>query len=363
MKQELVQLNKPPLFVPFNTRNQIINENCTKQKDIIELQQKTHYETLMSYMKEKQIFQGINDRIGKTIYSKARANFTVSNSPEAFKKNQVTTRYGLLRQINNWIKKDYSSSRFYSFVGIPFPLFSNASINRATSNIDDTGLKAYYKFNESSSPVVNLSQSAVDMGSIADLVVTGATFSQTGIIDDAVSFDQTDDVAEATGSTGADWKFLNVNNLKISYVFWYAKPDFDTGGNFHSTATFAGGTAGYGINAFANRNVQFLFGKTGTDLFNKTITAAMPNDANFHMIVVTGDDASGNATFSVDAGTRTTFSDLAITNTDDATSVLKVGRDNPLDAKLDEWSIWDQRLLTTDEEDDFFNGSAGLEIY
>ena len=90
---------KQPQFVPFNIRNQIILENSTNLKDIEELPSKTHYETLTSYMTEKQIFDGINTRLGKVFRSKARANFMVSNSPEAFKKNQVMTRHDMLRKM------------------------------------------------------------------------------------------------------------------------------------------------------------------------------------------------------------------------------------------------------------------------
>jgi len=89
---------KTPFFVPFNIRNDIINENCTNNKDIEELPLESRYDILTSYMKEKHIFSGINNRIGKTIYSKARANFTVSNSIDEFKKGHVTTRYEFLKK-------------------------------------------------------------------------------------------------------------------------------------------------------------------------------------------------------------------------------------------------------------------------
>jgi len=84
-----------PLFVPFNIRNNIIIDN--KLKDINEL--KSQYDILSSHMSEKQIFDGINDRIGKVFFSKARANFNVSNSPEAFKKGQVMTRFEYLKSM------------------------------------------------------------------------------------------------------------------------------------------------------------------------------------------------------------------------------------------------------------------------
>jgi len=63
---------KLPLFVPFNVRNKIINDNCTNLKDIEELPSETHYETLTSYMKEKQIFNSINKRIGQCVFFKSK---------------------------------------------------------------------------------------------------------------------------------------------------------------------------------------------------------------------------------------------------------------------------------------------------
>lgn len=86
-----------PFFFTYDKRNQVINENCTNQKDIPELN--NQYQVLTSYMTEKQMFDGINKRIGRVFYSKARANFNVSNSIEAFKKGQVMTRFDFLRKL------------------------------------------------------------------------------------------------------------------------------------------------------------------------------------------------------------------------------------------------------------------------
>jgi len=66
-----------PLFIPFNIRNNIILENCTNEKDISEFKPNEQITILQSYMKEKDIFNGVNDRIGKTKYSRARANFNI----------------------------------------------------------------------------------------------------------------------------------------------------------------------------------------------------------------------------------------------------------------------------------------------
>jgi len=89
---------KTPLFIPFNIRNNIINENCTRNKDIENFDMNEKYSVLTSYMKEKEINEGINHRIGRVFYSKAKANFTVSNSIDDFKKGHTMTRYEFLKQ-------------------------------------------------------------------------------------------------------------------------------------------------------------------------------------------------------------------------------------------------------------------------
>ena len=90
---------KSPLFIPFNVRNNIINENNTKGKDIEDFKTKEKYSILTSHMKEKEITDGINHRIGRAYFSKAKANFTISNSADDFKKGQVETRYGYINRI------------------------------------------------------------------------------------------------------------------------------------------------------------------------------------------------------------------------------------------------------------------------
>ena len=85
-----------PFFVPFSIRNKIINDN--NKKDIEDLPPETHYEVLSSYMTEKQIFDSINKRIGQCKFSKAKANFSVANSVEAFKNNKIMTRSEFLKK-------------------------------------------------------------------------------------------------------------------------------------------------------------------------------------------------------------------------------------------------------------------------
>ena len=46
------------------------------------------------------------------------------------------------------------------------------------ANMDDSNLKAYYKFNETSGTVTNQSVSVDTLGTSADCTVTGATYNQ-----------------------------------------------------------------------------------------------------------------------------------------------------------------------------------------
>ena len=48
-----------PLFVPFNIRNNMIHDI---QKDINQIKPQNQYQTLLSYMKEKQILKGLTKR-------------------------------------------------------------------------------------------------------------------------------------------------------------------------------------------------------------------------------------------------------------------------------------------------------------
>jgi len=48
-----------PLFVPFNIRNNMIHEI---KMDINEIKPQNQYQTLLSYMKEKQILNGLTKR-------------------------------------------------------------------------------------------------------------------------------------------------------------------------------------------------------------------------------------------------------------------------------------------------------------
>ena len=60
-----------PLFVPFNIRNNMIHDI---QKDINQIKPQNQYQTLLSYMKEKQILNALTKRRNDIMKRKLRKN-------------------------------------------------------------------------------------------------------------------------------------------------------------------------------------------------------------------------------------------------------------------------------------------------
>ena len=79
------------------------------------------------------------------------------------------------------------------------------NLNRGVVFSDDTDLKAYWKFDEASGDIIEVSQAAAALGSAADLQVSGATHGATGIIGDALSF-ITDDFVQAGTSEDRQYR-------------------------------------------------------------------------------------------------------------------------------------------------------------
>jgi len=88
--------------------------------------------------------------------------------------------------------------------------------------ITDTNLKAYWQFNETSGDSLNASQGTADLGSAADLQITGATYNQTGSpsgLGNSMLFDGTDDFAKA-GTSLSQFNFMHNTSGKYTMTWW-----------------------------------------------------------------------------------------------------------------------------------------------
>jgi len=341
-----------PLFVPFNVRNQIINENCTRQKDIIEFPTNKQYQILLSYMPEKSIYSGIQKRINDKLHN-VKARNSLSTPYEVFQKGWTED------QIKEWIRTH--PIRGGGNMGNSFISFK--------AGFDDTGLKAYWKFNEASGNIINQSQDASKIAN-SDMVVSGMTYISSG--GDSPfgfqgSFDGTDDRIDASSANDADFGFLNHGGTQYSINTWYKTDDFAAG-----RFLFGNGDGNQTCCQFiynSNRKMTLLIHDGNSLKVNYDTTLLLPNDTNWHMLTFTVDDTINTATFNIDAGTRETNSslgDLVGTNNpanDFTIGTRSVSPSNYFKGDIAEFAMFDDRILSTTEEGNLYNSGNGREIY
>ena len=133
-----------PFFVPFNVRNKIINDS---KKDINEYKTKEQLQVLLSYMKEKQIYQGLE----KSNYQK------LSNPRNRSPFYKMGINHGFSQ-----IGKLEVLEMHYQAMGIK----NVGLVGRLSSSFPDTNLKAYWKFNEASGNIINQSQNMKDHNAV-----------------------------------------------------------------------------------------------------------------------------------------------------------------------------------------------------
>lgn len=362
-----------PFHLGYDDRNKIINENCTKFKDITRLP--NQYDVLTSYVPEKRIFDGINNRIGKTFFSKAKANFAVSNSVEAFEKNQVTTRYGLLRQVAKNIAYSHKSSKLncgFNFSDLALLGSKNVAV------FDDTALKAYWKFNEASGDIINQSQSAVDLGSAADGQVDGMTYVSTGGgspfgyegIFDGVNDDVT------IGTSLSQFNYMH-NTSALWTIAWWMQAD--------QTGLPEGGVFNSGDGVFISQNVgmNIYYVSTGTalkmnvnkggtqgDVATKTTSANYIPDTNWHFYTITYDQAPASNNVNIrrdnanlEQATKTGATPSSANHAHAGLIGIVVETDRgPFNGSISELSNWN-KVMTTGDQTDMYKGGVGREIY
>lgn len=254
----------------------------------------------------------------------------------------------------------------------PLLTFSNPSLNRG---FDDSNLKSYYKFNEASGDIINLSQAVADLGSGADIQITGATYGATGKIGDAVSFDGINDHG-VMGSSFSQFNFMHNTSAKFTVACWLKPLSIGAGGRelILSTSSGSGGNTGMFITfeaaAASFRGITLGLSNAGThtELGPTTGTGRMPDDTNWHFVVIKYDQSLGsnNLTISVDDGTVENFNKAGTRTNSNATAVLTLATLASLvlymDTLVDEMSIWNS-ILTAGQITSLYNSGSGLAIY
>ena len=236
---------------------------------------------------------------------------------------------------------------------------------------DDTGLKAYWKFNETSGDIINVSESGVDLGSAADLQVTGATYNQGGITDLNYSmlYDGTNDFSVA-GSSVSQFNFLHNDSYEFTMAFWGKILSWDGLDMIWSTANeLASAYIGFGLRAQSSGSLYYHFANgTNQNRFKGSISG-FNTDGAFHFYVITGDksDSTDSLEMWEDGSSMGTASnsgmDFVDTNASQAAYQAQAGNSEQFgNFNIEEFSVWSRRLSDS-EIAELYNSGDGLAIY
>ena len=229
---------------------------------------------------------------------------------------------------------------------------------------DDSDLKAYYKFNETSGNILNSSESDESIGSSAELVVTGATYNDTSSpFGYGMSFDGSNDYA-AVASSKSIFNFMHsaAADFSINMCIKYA----GEGDDF----IFVDNENGEGVRTGSNEANNFrgyTKNASGDDCGNVSVAGFFPSTTTFYFVAMTYDQSSGNwamwrdgVKIETDAKTGNTPS------SNDSANVMNLARrpdgGHYTVLTIAEASIWN-RKLTDDEIDELYNDGDGKQIY
>ena len=257
------------------------------------------------------------------------------------------------------------------------PKSINAVLSAGGANMDDTGLKMYLKFNETSGDIINASQALASLGTDADLQVTGATYSDsTSPFGYGLSFDGVNDYA-IVGTSKSQFNYMFQANAVQTVVAWVKYPSTQT-------------SFGYTMN-----NGQIDANKIGIDMIIdapagatgvlrtlvRTANAAAylssasgsgdVDDDTWYMLVWIVDYSLGSPNAGplyIDDGDKIDVGTLAgsvpsANATDAMTFAARSGiNDRFTKMVIAEVSYWDRKLPESDI-DLLYNGGSGLAIY
>jgi len=243
-----------------------------------------------------------------------------------------------------------------------------------------TGLKAYYKFDESSGDIINQATSVGStdsLGSDADIQITGATYSQTGKIATALSFDGINDYG-VIGTSTSQFNFLHSTTAKWTICFWM-KLVASSRGTFDRifNTTVSSGTAG--INIYLNdlsstQKMGFVIHNStsgqGVCDWVSTANDYIPDDTNtWHFYSLTYDQSLGSNNFKIKRDNDNLEQQTKTSNSPVNTNSTYVMHLNRLPSGsgnfpanlIDDFSVWN-RVLTDDEISTLYNAGTGKTV-
>ena len=252
----------------------------------------------------------------------------------------------------------------------------------AGAGVDDTGLKSYWKFDQSSGNVTNDSVSDDTLGSGADLTINGSpeysVASGLSGFGNCMYFNESAGTGDSgiAGTSLSQYGFLhNASDITWTMNFWLLFPATVLE-NTVIMDSCAIDDEKYGVYMIISSDVSQSFRcLISRGVNNSYVVRAIPTenfiptDNAFHMYTLTYDESLGSANlkFKRDGANEETFNKSSATAPNDSTYALNIfQKASPADyyaeVKSLEWSTWN-RVLTSEEIDTLYNSGSGTPIY
>ena len=247
----------------------------------------------------------------------------------------------------------------------------------AEPNITDTDLKAYWKFNETSGAIINVSEDSATLGSAADLAISGdPTYNQTGSpsgLGNSLLLDGTGDWGQA-GTSTSQFNFMHNTSAKFTLTVWLKFPDSVTvNQKLIDNHDAADTTVGIDIRTRTASNFRLMISKgSGNNpvIQGDTSTNFIPTDNAWHFYCFRYDYSLGSNNLNMrrDNGNQELFTKTANVAVDtNAEAALYVGANSndtgdELDAYILEFAILND-IMSADDETTLYNSGNGKPIY
>jgi len=247
--------------------------------------------------------------------------------------------------------------------------FGGASI---TPSFDDTDLKGYWKFNEASGNIINVSESGDSLGSGADISMTDGTYGETGApLGDSVLFDGSTAYGEY-GTSLSQFNFMHNSSSIWTLAFWAKWASVDIDEYFLATKTNNdSGTPGFSIRTGSNSQFRtYIVTGSATPLSKTTTNNFIPDFTSWYFYTMTWDESLGSENYKIrrdNANEETGDKGAgALSDSNAGYTQHLATRPNLVtefgNFTISELSQWN-KVVSDDDQTSLYNSGAGREIY
>jgi len=240
--------------------------------------------------------------------------------------------------------------------------------------LDDEKLKAYFKFNESSGNIINVSESDETLGSGANIIMSNGGYDVTGTPTDlgnAVDFNGTSGFG-VCGTSTSQFNFMHNTSAEFTVAFWLKVGSAPVENFLMDTAYSEGTQVGFKIQLVSTMALLFYIvrGTDGTRVLSQKTSNDFIPDTDWHFYTWSF-NYGGSAPQSIvrrDNANEETATKYALAASDaDSTYPLYIAKRTGTpsqfgDFEACEWSMWN-RILSLDDITALYGDGNGKEIY